>query len=256
MSTTETRGYETIFTCPLGNIFTIREQNGDDDDILSNPTTQKGLMNLSHFISAIVLDMDGNGKITVDQALNLPANTRWAIILNSRIFSIDPMLEFTYDWGRELGGVVAYEQDLRDLLYNYENLPTEKDIESKPDAIPYYTVKTSTDLEILTKSGKSLLFDLASGSSEAYVVGLEPERQTKNQELVSRNLRLKVGEKYEKVENFKMFSVKDMAEIRRAVFAADPPFTGEVEIQNPNYPNLKTKVNIFGVENFFFQGVM
>lgn len=36
-----------------------------------------------------------------------------------------------------------------------------------------------------------------------------------------------------KVENFSLFSVRDMAEIRKAVFTYDPVFSGNTEVENP-----------------------
>lgn len=50
---------------------------------------------------------------------------------------------------------------------------------------------------------------------------------------MARNLRLLVDNKWEKVENFSLFSVRDMAEIRKAVFAYDPVFSGNTEVENP-----------------------
>lgn len=252
----ETIGKKLEFVTPSGKTITIREQNGEDDDILSNPTTVANLRNISHFISAIVVDVDGTGPITVEEALDLPSNDRWAIILQSRIHSIDHLIEFTHDWGKEYGGVQTYEEDLKNLLFNYSTTPTPEELEKKPDAIPYYPVNGRKDLPIHTTSGKELLYDLATGLSDEYIMGLELKDRTKNKELISRNLRLKVGDKFEKVQNFRLFSVKDMTEIRREVLSNDPVFTGEISIENPTIPNMVAKVNIMGIDGFFFQGVI
>lgn len=253
----ETIGRKLEFITPSGKLITIREQNGEDDDILSNPTTCDNLRNLSHFISAIVVDMDGEGPITVEQALKLPANDRWVIILQSRIHSIDPFIEFTHDWGKAFGGIQTYEQDLRDLLFDYTTPPSQEELAKKPDAIPYYPKGSEVlDLPIVTTSGKELIFDIATGVSDEYIMGLELKDRTKNKELMSRNLRLKVGEKYEKVQNFRLFSVKDMNEIRREVLGNDPVFTGDVVIDNPNVPGMSTKISIMGIDGFFYQGVI
>ena len=101
------------FVTPSGHLVSIREQNGADDDILSNPVEASNLMNLSRFISAIVVEADyyENGKLTVEQAHNLPVLDRYAILFNSRIFSLGEILDFDYDW-KENGGKASYEQDL------------------------------------------------------------------------------------------------------------------------------------------------
>jgi hypothetical protein len=110
----ETR--ELTFTVPSGNLVTIREQNGADDDILSNPVEATNLMNLSRFISGIILKSTyKQGRLTVDEVHNLPVLDRYCIIINSRIFSLGEELEFTQDWGPN-GGKVAYTQDLREFF--------------------------------------------------------------------------------------------------------------------------------------------
>ena len=43
------------FTGPSGFEYEIREQNGADEDILSNLSDMKTLMNLTKFIAAIVI---------------------------------------------------------------------------------------------------------------------------------------------------------------------------------------------------------
>ena len=109
------------FTGPSGFEYEIREQNGADEDILSNLSDMKTLMNLTKFIAAIVIRTTAtpNGKLTVDDALNLPVNDRYAIIFNSRIFSLGEEVEFEYDWGKENGGKITYGQDLHEFLFDY-----------------------------------------------------------------------------------------------------------------------------------------
>lgn len=249
----ETRKFD--FVTPSGHMVTIREQNGADDDILSNPVEAQNLMNLSRFISAIVVKADyyENGKLTVDQAHSLPVLDRYAILFNSRIFSLGETLDFDYDW-KENGGKASYEQDLREFIFDYSKTPTEEELMAKPNAIPFYPgEKKITDFEITTRSGKSLLFDLLTAKGEAWAANLLLEKQTRNVGLMARNLRLKVGEKYEAVSNFSMFSVKDMADIRAMVNTYDPMFMGTTEIENPTTKE-KVEVSVVAMSGFFYPG--
>ena len=84
----QTRTFE--FTTPSGHVVTIREQNGADDDILSNPADAATLMNLSKFVASIVVKSDytQSGRLTVDQVQNMPTLDRYCILINSRIFSL------------------------------------------------------------------------------------------------------------------------------------------------------------------------
>ena len=214
------------FVAPSGHSYTIREQNGDDDDILSNPLRAKTLQNLSDMVSAIVINNSRtNGKLTPDEAHELPTNDIYAIMFNSRIFSIGQTLEFEFDWGIDDGGKKTYEEDLSNFLFDYSSVPTEEELNSKPYAIPFYpNAGIEKDINITTTSGKQLTFDVLSGAGESYL--LKELVRTKNLELKARNLKLLVNGTFERVENFKLFSVTDMKEIRKAVFSVDPLFDG------------------------------
>ena len=249
----ETRNFE--FVTPSGHKVVIREQNGADDDILSNPVEASNLMNLSRFISSIVVKADyyENGKLTVDQAHSLPVLDRYAILFNSRIFSLGETLDFDYDW-KENGGKASYEQDLREFIFDYSKAPTEEELMAKPNAIPFYPgEKKIVDFEITTRSGKTLLFDLLTAKGEAWAANLPLEKQTRNVGLMARNLRLKVGDKYEAVSNFSMFSVKDMVDIRTVVNTYDPVFMGTTEIENPT-THEKIEVSVVAMSGFFYPG--
>lgn len=240
------------FVAPSGYFYEIREQNGADEDILSNPVDARTLMNLTKFISAIVVktDFTAKGKLSIEDALALPVNDRYAIIIQSRIFSLGEEVSFEFDWGKEFGGKVMYGQDLHELLFDdYSISPSEEEVEKKPEAIPYYPMgKKLRDHQIFTSSGKELLFDCMTGESEKESIQVE---QTRNTPLIHRNLRLKVDDKYEKVLNFSLFSPRDMQEIRREVFAIDPIFQGNTEIENPK-TGQTAKYFIFGAPDFFF----
>lgn len=243
------------FVAPSGFTYEIREQNGADEDILGNIVDFKTLMNFTKFISAIVVrtDFTSNGKLTIEDALSLPVNDRYAIIIHSRIFSLGEEVNFEYDWGKELGGKITYSQDLREFLFDdYDSTPTDEDVKQKPDAIPYYpNGKNLTDIPIETSSGKSLIFDCMTGEQERAMIQLPASKQSQNTPLLFRNLRLKVDDKFEKVHNFSLFSPRDMKDIRRAIYSIDPVFNGTTTIENPN-TGQEEKYFIFGAPDFFF----
>lgn len=243
------------FTTPSGHVVTIREQNGADDDILSNTVEAATLMNLSRFIAGIVVKADyyENGKLNAEQAHKLPALDRYAILFQSRIFSLGDTIDFTFDW-RDRGGQVQYEQDLNEFLYDYSKEPTEEELEEKPNAIPFYPGgKKFKDFELTTSSGKLVRFDLLTASGEAWAANLPAEKQTRNAGLLARKLRLLVNDKWETVSNFSMFSVKDMIEIRREVLTWDPVFTGNTTIENPSTHDT-AEVNVVSMKDFFYLG--
>lgn len=250
-------GRKTTFKLPSGYEVTIREQNGEDDDVLSNPVEAKTLMNISRFLSGLIIDTDytKNRRLSPEDIQNMPSLDRYAILINSRIFSIGKELEFDYDWsnGEGKSDIFGYIVDLsEEFLFDYSNIPTGEEVNAKPNAIPFYPLgKQHTDLPITTSSGKELTFDLLNANGEAYVLNLPDSDKTKNQELIARNLKVKVGDKYELVKNFRMFSVKDMMEIRKYIKSYDPVFPGLTEIKHP-VSGKTLLIPVLGIDNFFF----
>lgn len=247
------RTYE--FMTPAGYMYSIREQNGNDEDILSNPLDVQNLMNLTKFIQAIVVDTNftANRRLTIEDADRIPLNDRYCILFKSRIFSLGEEVDFEYDWGTQDIGKQIYGQDLNEMLFDYSQEPTEKILAEKPNAIPYYPEQNKlVDYEVVTSSGKSVLFDLLTGAGERFLVTLPVEKQTRNAALLARNLRLLVDGKWEKVENFSIFSVRDIAEIRKAIFEHDPVFDGNTDVEHPNIPGRVEKYPIMLSPTFFY----
>lgn len=251
---TQLEGQKCTFKVPSGFEYTIREQNGNDDDIISNQAEAQTLTNLSRFIAAIVVDTNytDNRKLTLEQAHNLPSLDRYAILINSRIFSLGKELEFTWDW-KDKGGQIDYSVDLEEFIFDYGTVPTEEEINNKPNAIPYYPLCSKyTNIELELTSGKKVKFDLLTAKGESFVINLPIESRTKNKELEARNLCLEVNGKWEKVTSFHVFSVKDMAEIRKQVNTYDPLFDGITTVTNPYHPELSQSVSIMGLRGFFY----
>ena len=227
------------FVAPSGYEYTIREQNGEDEDILTNPREMRNLLHLSRYISAIVMDSKPFGKLTFEKALELPLLDRYCILFNSRIFSIGNILEFSYEWTNVTNGVkheVRYEEDLNNYLFDYSSVPSDEEVNAKPHASPFFLDPSilESGQEFTLSSGKVVRWKVATSNSEQYLFKLTDEKRTGNAEIMARGLELLVENKWEKVTNFKLFSVKDMAEIRRQIKTYDPPFLGVSDIMNPD----------------------
>ena len=248
------------FIAPSGFSYTIREENGEDEEIISNQAdAMNGNMNLTKFIAAIVVDTDftSYGKLTVQDVLNLPFLDRYTILIQNRIFSLGHLLDFQYQWPGE-DTPVTYEQDLRELLFDdYSNPISEEEKEAKPFAIPIYPdQELAKELhyrgyELTLSSGKQIKLDWADGNAEYAISKLPINKQTRNSSLIARNLQLKVGENWEKVQRFHLFSVRDMAEIQKAANKMDPTTNLMVDIENPTTGE-KQKYPIFAAPRFFF----
>lgn len=255
------------FTLPSGYSCEIREQNGEDEEVLSNPANIKNFMNINEFIAGIVIhtDFTASGKLLVQDVMKLPLLDRAVILINSRIFSLGEELEFNYKWPRREGSKdqaeFTYTQNLKDYVFeDYGVKPTEEELKAKPDAVPYYLLEEDndnpgkvklTDHKFTLSSGKEIMWDVATVESEQYLMKLGLDNISRNKDLIARNLRLNVDGNWEKVQNFKLFSVRDMAEMRREILASDPSFTGNTEIEDP-ITHEKVQVSVLAVPTFFY----
>ena len=255
------------FTLPSGYSCEIREQNGEDEEVLSNPANIKNFMNINEFIAGIVIhtDFTASGKLLVQDVMKLPLLDRAVILINSRIFSLGEELEFNYKWPRPENSKeqaeFTYTQNLKDYIFeDYGVKPDEEELKAKPDAVPYYLLEEDennpgkiklTDHKFTLSSGKEIMWDVATVESEQYLMKLGLDNISRNKDLIARNLRLNVDCNWEKVQNFKLFSVRDMAEMRKEILASDPSFMGTTDIEDP-ITHSKTQISILTVPTFFY----
>lgn len=244
------------FISPSGFSFVIREQNGDDDDTLSNA---KGVIegnSSAQFISDIVIKTNytESGTLDVDDAMSLKLCDKYFLVIASRIFSIGQILKFGYQWP-DSAKPIEYEEDLIQFIWEYGNkekpFPEEGseeffDFRIKPH--PHGNKKT---LELTLESQKVLRFEFMNSNGEFYQMNLKEEQTSKNAELKARNLSQKIDDKWVKVESFRNFTPREMMEIRNKVFENDPILELFSEVKNPN--SGKTEyLPILGTPDFFF----
>lgn len=227
------------FFLPDGNWVVIREQNGDDDDTLSNPVLAENGHHLNTFIAGIIIDSSMGGKLTPEQILDMKIRNKYAILFKSRVFSLGHMVEFEYNWGKDNGGKVLYEDDISRYIFDYEKpfeefpLSPEDEGYDEQRLIPYVNGKEDK-VELALTSGKVIRYNYLNGHSERYLLSLPAEKQTKNAELKARNIEQEGDDgKWRKVETFRYFNSKDMQEIRESVNLHDQSFNPLMDIENP-----------------------
>lgn len=252
----------TTFTAPSGIEYTIREQNGQDEEVLTNVAEAKKYMTINNFLQGIIEKTSKKeGKLTIQEVLDIPWLDRQCILFNSRVFSLGEILEFTYKWPKENGKgytLFEYELDLNEYLFNYSKRDTitPEEIEAKPQAIPFYPVYPLPQNNLFIfelSSGKKIRFKLLDGNAELFLIRLPIEEQSRNTEMIARSLELQVDGKWERVQNFSLFSVKDMRELRKHIAQVDPSFAPETEVANPSTEESLT-INIHSIPDFFFPG--
>ena len=247
------------FVAPSGYSYTIREENGEDEEILSNQADVQSFKNITKFLAAIIVatDFTENGKMSINDAFNIPYLDRYCILIQSRIFSLGNILQFSYTWPGEKEPIY-YEQDLNELLFDDYSKPiTQEEKDLKPDAIPQYPEQELCktihykNYELALSSGKVVMFDFADGNAERAIALLPLDKRTRNSSLIARNLKLKVGEDFERVQRFNLFSIKDLAEISQAITELEPTTDLTTEIENPTTGE-KLRFPIMSAPRFFF----
>lgn len=219
---------------------TIRQQTGEDDDIISNPDGSYMGEALNEFVKGIVIKFGQAGEpATYEQIENMKLCDKYFIMVASRIFSLGPILRFEYEWP---DGIVApYEENLEDFVWDYslEDFPKKGDEGYIPYRIAPHAHGQEPQHEFAIPSGKKFRFTFMNGVGEKYLMTLPVADLTKNAELKARNLEQKIGENWVVIDSFKNYTAREMVAIRKGVFDNDPIMEVISEIPHP-----KTKETI------------
>jgi len=254
---TQQHGNVVEFITPSRFEVVIREQNGDDDSILSNITLMKSSTQINAFIRAIVVwaENGSNPDQSYNEAdiLRMRLGDKYAIVLRSRIFSLGPILKFPYKWeDKELD--IHYEEELTKFLWDYANkvYPKKGDLDYNDDRIPSYPAPhTDEYVQLQLTSGKKLRFKYLNGVGEKYLLDLIEFEQNINSRLIARELDLFDNGVWVKVISFKPFKALEMMELRRIVEEMDPQFNGIINIENPRTGESQG-ISMIGLPDFFY----
>lgn len=245
---------------PSGHWAKIREQNGEDDDIISNPVLAKDLSNVSILLSSLIIEtnlpMAKNGKISLKDTDKILVNDQAVLLLASRINSLGSTLNFSFDWGE--GQVFNYTEELEQYIWPYI---------TKADEFPYqpnqphyfefrcnpYTSDAYEKKVFTLNSGKVIRLKHMDIASQKKLINLPAEKNTKNSEFLIRDLEIQLDGNWQNVENFKFFNSREMSEMRSILQKLDAPFKGITVITNPTSGE-EIKYPFMGNQSFFFPG--
>lgn len=243
---------------PSGNSVVIREQNGNDDDVISSMDSSKSQATpFNRFIAGIICEqtfpfVDHEKSITPKEVLEMPLRDKYYILMASRAFSISPILKFQWDW-RDGKAPVHYEEDLTPYLPNYkEELPEPQEPGYFKYRIEPY-LHTNPFREISLQSGKKVKYKWLDGHGEVYMLNLPEDKANINTQLRSRFIQLyddKTGQWFD-VHDFRAFNSRDMQEIRFDIEENDKPFDGLTDIKNPYSGNI-VAIPLLSIPDFFF----
>lgn len=245
-------------TLPSGFNATIRESNGNDDDIITNSATSRDGSNINNYIAAIIVKTDlpfaVNGKVTQNNIGKMLLADKYAILIQSRILSLGKEFTFPIRWGDQ-EQPDYYTEDLEQYIWDYnEKFPEVGDDNHFEYRIKPYPKGAYDNVEFDTSSGKKLKIGLLNIAGEKSILLLPATEQTINSEIKARGLELYNAStnNWDKVENFTMFTKADMIEIRKMVNTLDPTLELMTEVVNPRDEKSKQKFPIVQFGDFFF----
>lgn len=258
---------------PSGSWVIIREQNGDDDGILSNPSLQKDASSINLFVAGIIVyspkSTTPTGLLTLEDVLDMPIRDKYITMIKSRIFSMGNTLEFKYAWKDAEGVSDNYEEDLDRYIWDYtvafpgessdENYDVERVAPYKiipTDGFIYGTTDgkvypTSFDPTKVTPGLRAIRMKLLNGHSEKVLLGMGENGQNINTKLLARGLELYVAGSWIPVVSFKVFKSPEMAAIRKIVREYDMEFDGNTIIENVR-TNDAIQIPLMSIPTFFF----
>lgn len=249
---------------------TIREQNGEDDDILSKVSDCEDTTALHNFISGIIIKNDqlSSDKYTTSNDIKKwRLKDKYYLALKSRIFSLGPELHFEHACERDgCGKTTPYDEDLSKYDWDLTKpLPKEgseeydKFMESHDlkYMITPYPRDTETHRILTLSSGKIIRYKYLDGIGEKSTLEVDKSSISKNLELTARSIELKLdGEakvegKWQKLTNFKLFTAREMRQIRIDVKKHDSQFDIRSEVKCSKCGNIVI-LPLISFTNFFF----
>jgi hypothetical protein len=244
---------------PSGNMVTIREQNGNDDDVISSFGNEaQDATVINRFIAGLIIKntfpfAKTREKMSEKEILKVKLKDKYFILLASRIFSLGPVVLFEWDWKDGSGLKVPYEEDLSLYLWNYQEEFPEP---GQPDYFekrmtPYFGFDEDGRREITLQDGRKVRYKAMDGESENYILGLPVEQRTVNAALKARRLEVFEGSSWQLVVNFSGFNPRLMSEIRKDVNTYDEQFDGITEIENPK-TGQPLNLSLLAIPDFFF----
>lgn len=253
----ENHGELVELVTPSGNTVVIRQQNGEDDGILSNVfNVNKGIA-MSAFLSNIIIDSSftPRGTMTVEEVLNLRIADAYFMMIASRIFSLGQLLNFEYKWDG-LPEPQPYEEDLNLFIWDYSKpFPSEvTDSDYFKYRIKPISKETKRELTLNPK-GRLVRYSFMTLASEQFLLRLPDEKKSSNSELLAGNLEENIKGEWVKVENFKFFSSYEMAQMRNDLSINDPALDIISEIKHPS-KDTTVLYPIFGSPDFFYPRVI
>lgn len=238
-----------------GDLVTIREQNGEDDSVISKMKDARTGENISKFLASIIVGFNGSDARLSHKEINeWKVSDKYYLMIHSRILSLGPDLHFEHVCqNAKCSKKTAYDENL--LAYIIPDKKSKEDViklfEDNPNKPLAYPKGSDTERDFITRSGKKVKYKFLNSGGEKYMINMDPEETNVNMEYTKRDLQLYHNNEYQSISNFAIFSSRDMMDIRSDVAKNDPVFEAISDIICPHC-NLHHTVSLVAVTDFFY----
>lgn len=238
-------------TMPSGFKASVRETNGEDEDIVSKLGDNKEGNALYKYLAGIIMVDDK--PVSLEEMLKWKVRDIYYGIMKTRIFTHGSKVVFDHTF--ESGLTKTFIEDLGFYdwdLSNKEKWPPQLDEEGYDERViqPYRTPGDWAEGE--TSSKKRFRFKYLTAEDEIKSTGMRVDDLTINDKLRIREFQLFMStQTWQKIERFNILSSKDMSEIRTTLERVDPEFNFITTFPNPD-TGRQEQQTLLAVPGFFF----
>jgi len=238
------------FKTPSGFDVTIREQNGEDDEIISKMKNSTDGSAVNKFLANIITSHNGT-KVTHEGIILWKNKDKYYTLLKSRIFSLGGTITYKHQCvNLECQKESTFEENLNLYDRDFSKPLEESEIDFQYQVTPYVNGEKLEE-ELTLSSGKKIKYKYLNGESEKQLLAANKDEISKNTELLVRGIQWFHEEKWQLLLNFRSLSSKDMREIRENIKKFDLPFDAVSEVKCPFCQN-RDKISLMAQADFFF----
>lgn len=240
---------------PDGRIVTVRETDGDDDDLLSRLGDVLTGENIFHLLASITLNDQLLGRRpTIEDIKAWPSNNKLYLVFKQRLMNHGNVLKFHHTCQADSCSdyINSVAREYNDDLEQFDGDLANEEWESKNlFAIRKYKKGATESVEFKTASGKELRFKILTSILEKKGLETNEDNTSRNTKLVVRELEIKVKEKWLRVHKFNIFSSKEASEVRAKVIEYDNPFEPVIKFKCVNCKQ-PYQLPLFSIPTFYF----
>jgi len=247
---------------PSGLKVSVRETNGEDDEVISRLAKLEDGTSLSEYLTGVIQAGPDGRRMSLEEVGQLKLRDRQFILLVVRILSLGKTLKFKHECQspscirkREAGTYQEFiwEDDLTQFIQDLS-----KPVEVGKNGINRHCVEPYPDGNqqifefILSDNETKIKFKALTGDLENKGPTSE-EDLNQNSPLYQRELEIFDDGKYVRPSTFRGIPSRKMAEIRNIITKHDGYWQPITEIKCPHCKTIK-KANVLSITDFFFPG--